>query len=324
MTLPASAPDDHTAIMAVIARETTAFMNSDFDGWAACWVQDERTRDVCTSSTFGTTVLTGWDALSTYMKDVFAKGSGCEKMDFQRDNIQITVNGDLAHVVFDGRSLHTDGKVETTSESRAMERHDGTWRILYASFILRGHQRTDANRLAVDGKGKVLCAPDAVLAALKGHPGLQISNGHLRATRPSWDQILQDGLRCAAEQHSYFQQYRHQVRSGEAFRLPVVLGETDAGEVVVCTLFARDEMTFVDFQNDQDIAARLAVAKVIFGLSNGQLALAQRIVNGESLTHAAAALGISINTARTHLSRIYDKTGVNAQTALVRTLLSIG
>ena len=33
---------------------------------------------------------------------------------------------------------------------------------------------------------------------------------------------------------------------------------------------------------------------------------------------------ISTNTARTHLSRIYDKTCVNSQPALVRLLLSVG
>jgi DNA-binding CsgD family transcriptional regulator len=63
---------------------------------------------------------------------------------------------------------------------------------------------------------------------------------------------------------------------------------------------------------------------MIFGLSPGQMALAARIASGESLTDAAKTQQISINTARTHLKRIYDKTGVNSQTALVRLLLSVG
>jgi DNA-binding CsgD family transcriptional regulator len=34
-------------------------------------------------------------------------------------------------------------------------------------------------------------------------------------------------------------------------------------------------------------------------------------------------LGITANTARTHLDRIFDKTGVRTQPALVRALLSV-
>jgi DNA-binding CsgD family transcriptional regulator len=37
----------------------------------------------------------------------------------------------------------------------------------------------------------------------------------------------------------------------------------------------------------------------------------------------AAMLGITANTARTHLDRIYDKTGVRTQPALVRALFSV-
>ena len=35
-------------------------------------------------------------------------------------------------------------------------------------------------------------------------------------------------------------------------------------------------------------------------------------------------MGISVNTAKTHLKRMFDKTGVHAQPALVRLLLSVG
>lgn len=316
--------DDHAAILKVIETETAAFSDCNFDGWANCWVQDDRTREVCVSTTFGVSVTEGWDALGNYMRDVFAQGQVCDIVDFQRNNLTISVNGDMAFVVFDGRCIQGDGRVETTHETRVLERQAGNWKIFYSSFVLRGHQRVDANRLAIDAKGHVLCAPENALNAIDQHPGLQISNGVLRGAKPAWDKILQAGIKCAAEQHKYFQHYRHQTQNGRDFRLPLVLGETDAGGVAVCTLFVRDEMTFVELQTDQDLDDRLAVAKAIFGLSAGQLGLAHQIVAGESLTHAADTLGISINTARTHLSRIYDKTGVNSQTALVRTLLSVG
>jgi len=83
-------------------------------------------------------------------------------------------------------------------------------------------------------------------------------------------------------------------------------------------------VTFVETGSEGDVDERLNVAKTIFGLSEGQMLLAHRIVQGDNLTAAAETLGISKNTVRTHLSRIYEKTGINSQTALVRTLLSVG
>lgn len=314
----------NTDVMNVIARETDMFVQQNFDGWAACWVQDERAREICISSHYGSTVLEGWKELRAYMQSVIESGDVCDISQVERSNINITVSGDIAHVVFEQTSKQTDGRSETTFETRVLERASNQWRILYASFVLRGHQQIDANRLAVNEKGEILCAPKEVRDQLKNHPGLQISNNRLRATKPAWDKILQAGLKCAAEQHGFFRHYKYISENGQNFRLPIVLGETDDGGIASCILFVRDGQTFVDIQNDDDIDARLQIAKIVFGLSDGQMLLAQRIVGGDNLTKASDALNISINTARTHLSRIYAKTGVNSQTALVRNLLSVG
>ena len=68
--------------------------------------------------------------------------------------------------------------------------------------------------------------------------------------------------------------------------------------------------------------ARLSAAAVTFGLSPVQLDVAKLIAEGRSLTQIAEQLGITANTARTHLDRIFDKTGVRTQPALVRMLLT--
>ena len=316
--------DQDAAIMAVIARETDTYVCYDLEGWSSCWVQDDRTRLLSASSSYGTMVLEGWDAVLQYMKDVFDSGSTCRICEFRRENVDITFDGDLAFVVFEGRSRHLDGSAEHTFETRTLERVDGVWRILYASFVVRGYGSEDANRIAVDAKGMVLSAPERARQTLESHPGLQVSNGRLRAKRPAWDKILQAGLSCAAELHGFCQHSRFSTVNGRDFRLPLVLGEADDGGIVVCTLFVRDAVTWVEVRPEASFEDRLLVAKAVFGLSDGQVALARCILDGDSLTHAAGRLGISINTARTHLSRIYGKTGVNSQTALVRTLLSVG
>ncbi|MEM6325100.1 MAG: LuxR C-terminal-related transcriptional regulator [Pseudomonadota bacterium] len=314
---------EEQAIIAVIARETDTFVRRDFDAWCGCWVQDERVRLVSVSSAFGVTVQEGWPALSHYMRAVFDAGASCEIVSFERRNLSITRRDGIAFVTFDGYSTHTDQRDEHTVEARTLEHTDDGWRIVYASFILRGHQSDHADRVAVDANGNILIATDRARAALSNHPGLQVSNGRLRAKRPSWDKVLQAGLKDAAALHGYCQHYRFATQHGRAFRLPVVLGEDDEGGITVCLLSVRDGVTFVELQSDTDFDHRLAAAKAVFGLSDGQVSLARHVVNGDTLTRAAAELGISVNTARTHLTRMYEKTGVHSQTSLVRTLLCV-
>jgi DNA-binding CsgD family transcriptional regulator len=45
------------------------------------------------------------------------------------------------------------------------------------------------------------------------------------------------------------------------------------------------------------------------------------LLQGKSVEEAAAVMGITVNTARTRLKRIYNKTGVRRQPELVRRLL---
>lgn len=61
-----------------------------------------------------------------------------------------------------------------------------------------------------------------------------------------------------------------------------------------------------------------------FGLTPAESVLALEILRGDGREAAAGRLGISVSTARTHLSRIYEKTGVNRQAELVRLILGAG
>lgn len=57
-----------------------------------------------------------------------------------------------------------------------------------------------------------------------------------------------------------------------------------------------------------------------YGLTAAELALALEIAHGDGREAAARRRGISVSTARTHLSSIFDKTGVRRQAELVRLL----
>jgi DNA-binding CsgD family transcriptional regulator len=58
-----------------------------------------------------------------------------------------------------------------------------------------------------------------------------------------------------------------------------------------------------------------------YGLTFAEASLAMRLVQGESIAEAAAALGITEHTARTHLKRVFAKTGTMRQAELVREVL---
>ncbi|WP_164721665.1 helix-turn-helix transcriptional regulator [Silicimonas algicola] len=48
-----------------------------------------------------------------------------------------------------------------------------------------------------------------------------------------------------------------------------------------------------------------------------------RIIDGCDLASTSERLEVSINTVRTQLQRIFDKTGARSQSGLIRTLLSV-
>ena len=60
------------------------------------------------------------------------------------------------------------------------------------------------------------------------------------------------------------------------------------------------------------------------GLSGAELRLCEALIQGQTLLEAATSLNISRNTAKTHLARIFDKTGVHSQSALIRLLARAG
>ncbi len=64
-----------------------------------------------------------------------------------------------------------------------------------------------------------------------------------------------------------------------------------------------------------------AALRSTYGLSRAELRLCEALLAGHDLPEAALALNVSRNTAKTHLARIFDKTGVRTQMALLRLLV---
>jgi len=64
-------------------------------------------------------------------------------------------------------------------------------------------------------------------------------------------------------------------------------------------------------------SAKIDAVAATFGLTPAETRVLERLLRGMSLVAAAAALGIAETTAKTHLSRIFAKTGVSRQAELV-------
>jgi DNA-binding CsgD family transcriptional regulator len=88
-------------------------------------------------------------------------------------------------------------------------------------------------------------------------------------------------------------------------------------------LLASQPMAVI-FVNDPDKNNKPAAVQLRekFGMTPAEAGFAVEILNGDGIQAAADRLSISRATARTHLSRIFDKTGTRRQAELVRVLIS--
>jgi len=75
---------------------------------------------------------------------------------------------------------------------------------------------------------------------------------------------------------------------------------------------------------DRAIGAAKEKLAAMFGLTGAEATLAVHLSKGGSLSTAATEMGVSLNTIRTHLKRIFSKTDTNRQAELVALLNTVG
>jgi DNA-binding CsgD family transcriptional regulator len=82
----------------------------------------------------------------------------------------------------------------------------------------------------------------------------------------------------------------------------------------VAAIFITDPDPPLDSSNQQQL-------RELYSLTAVEARLAAWLLQGKSIDEAAAAMGITVNTARAYLKRVYHKTGVRRQPELMRLLL---
>jgi DNA-binding CsgD family transcriptional regulator len=75
---------------------------------------------------------------------------------------------------------------------------------------------------------------------------------------------------------------------------------------------------------EQQRRTRRELLRQRFGLTAAEADLALEIARGDGRKAAATRLNIAVTTARTHLTHIFEKTGVRRQAELVRLLMDLG
>jgi DNA-binding CsgD family transcriptional regulator len=324
MTQHPTLTDEEAAVMKVIEDETVAYFNKDFEGYARCWVHAPYTRRLGWWSGGGVIDRIGWDEIAARarlaMQDQPRPNPSATEI--RRENLDIHVGQDMAWVTFHQYGPET-GEPDfdmpgLSHETRVLEKHDGEWRIAYHGYIHPIVERVQSVMLRVDGSGNLIWMNKAAEALTRNADHLIVRHGQLRAVAVAANKRLHKAISVAAQVDIKL--------DGGRTAIPVVLDSVSGEEAIVSWVMSEGSGTNTvmvsvnDLQFTQD---RLTAAAAVFELSDTQRRLTECILAGNDLQQSAQYLGISINTVRTHLQRIFDKTGTRSQPALVRTLLSV-
>ncbi|MFT5603765.1 MAG: DNA-binding CsgD family transcriptional regulator/PAS domain-containing protein [Paracoccaceae bacterium] len=192
-------------------------------------------------------------------------------------------------------------------------------RALYAGAV----NQLSLATILLDENGAVLSCNRMAEQLLAREPELQVSNGYLQLGDDVTTAELQRLIAIVLEQQQHggpaVIEAMRITRDGDYADLgvavrPVPMNEWSEG---------RSVPTVAIFISDPDFGAEAPVKVIsrLFGFTPTEAQLALLLAEGLSLDEASQALGISRNTARTHLRSIFNKTGVSRQTLLVRLIL---
>ena len=312
---------DEEQILELIHRCRIAIWTHDYALYESCFVHAPYTTRWNASRINGIFTLSGWEEISARVRYIIENRPeakiAANAYDTTVENLMLRIDGDMAWATFDQQypgipnPFHHRG---LTREARVFERHDGEWRIAMLIYMDEDASRPDLPMLQLAPDSAVLWQSPAGTAALALEDDLVIRSGKLRARDRKTDKQLQAAIGWAAARDVGYAPGRGALpvvqEAGEGLPAKVWWVVAESGKIWFALADAR--------LND----VRLAGAAAVYGLSPTQREVARRIAQGASLNEIAADMAISPHTVRTHLDRVYDKTGVRTQPALVRVLLT--
>jgi DNA-binding CsgD family transcriptional regulator len=191
-----------------------------------------------------------------------------------------------------------------------------------------GPARPGAVSVLVDEACRLVHVDGATEAALGRHPRLVLTRQGLRLKDQVADARLKRALHACA---------RMNFGAGESLTITVGPAGGEAVTIEVAPYRAAMAGGLLDAPGSRKPvawliirdpragrAARVETLRGRFGLTRAEAELAIEMLAGDGRQAAADRCGISINTARTHLIRIFDKTGVKRQAELIRLIMESG
>ncbi|MEO8684495.1 MAG: LuxR C-terminal-related transcriptional regulator [Devosia sp.] len=313
--------DDEAAIIALIHANRIAIWMRDFEAWSECFLHEPFVTRMGWWSQGGVFWRRGWEELSSRLKREMAeRPEPNERYAFETKlhDLQVRINGDMAWAtyeqVYPGSDIGGNQSAGLTYELRIFERHEERWKIAMIGLLDVGAGRLTSTTIRLDRDGGLIWLSPHAQAALDADDDLVVRNGRLRVRDRGTDTKLQAAIAWAAELDATYMSTQGAV--------PVVMEAGEGLPTRIWWIIANAGMIHFSFGENQISKTRLDVAALIYGLSPAQKTLAAMVAEGLSLTQIAQRMSIRSSTARTHLDRVFVKTGVRTQTALVRVLLS--
>jgi DNA-binding CsgD family transcriptional regulator len=317
--MPASA--DEAELLELIHRNRIAVWMQDYELYQSCFVHAPYATRWNASRRTGIFVRESWDEISDRLRIMFATEPQMKipanAYETTVENLVLRVDGDIAWARFNQRYPGIPSRVHNRAYSREIrifERHDGRWKIAFLGYLDDEPGPDDRVFIELDPTGRIIWQGQAAARIVADDRDFTVRGGHLHLRDTAADRRLQAAIRWAAERDKSFLPGRGAV--------PIVLEGGQGVPAKVWWVIADGDKIWFSLGDPRLNDARLAAASAIYGLSPAQQKVAGLIVEGLSLGEIGDRLGISITTTRTHLTRVFDKTGVRTQPALVRVLLS--
>lgn len=176
----------------------------------------------------------------------------------------------------------------------------------------------DRGMLIVDSRARVLFVNQAARKSFNA--GLKLLDGVLCGARPSETATLHLAI---VDPFSHGGRNEISISRG-ADRAPLSLTVIPLRHHI--EWIARHEQASIVFVSDPEevVCQRHQVLQKQFGLTRAEAALVEEMLKGGDVPEVAARIGIAPATARTHLHRIFRKTGTTRQSELVHLVLSPG
>lgn len=319
---------ERDAIFDVIVGETRAFLLRDLDAWAEFWLQDAAMRRL--GALLGGLMdwQEGWDTSCSSMESIMRRFPDPNPDDAKaiiRDNWSFRIGADMAWVSFDQYGPGSQDLLVTVGLShqlRVLEKCEGQWKIAMAGHGDSSLQYHPFPVIQIDEKARIIWMNDAAKVEIPNHPVLVKSGAHLRARTRSDDRLFRNAL--VTSQELTIMDRRPSLQNPHLKpEQPILLSGEVPDEHHVVWIAVRDGPILVSFNDDGADKRKLSEAQQIFGLSPGQIRLAECVLKGMDMPSAAEELGVKVSTANTHLRRLFEKTGVKSQSALVSVVLGI-